>query len=88
MGEIPLFAETRYGYVRAVVADSSRVFRSIRYAAAPVGPLRFAPPQAPEPWQRPPEWVPRACPQFGEEGLMGEEDRLMLDVRYASMVIA
>ncbi len=77
---IPLLVETQSGPVRGLAADSSRVFRAIRYAAPPVGPLRFAAPQPPEPWEQAPEPELNACPQRGVEGLIGAEDCLMLEV--------
>jgi para-nitrobenzyl esterase len=44
-------AETRYGSVRgATGADSIAVFKGIPYAAPPVGPNRFQPPQPPFSW--------------------------------------
>jgi para-nitrobenzyl esterase len=77
----PARIETQYGPVLGVSADSSRVFRSIPYARAPVGALRFASPEPPEPWQEPPAGEPVACPQLGAEGaLVGTEDCLQLDV--------
>jgi para-nitrobenzyl esterase len=77
----PLFVETTAGRVAAIVASDKRVFRSIRYAAAPVGELRFAPPRAPEPWQDTVLSEPLACPQLAADGqLIGSEDCLQLDV--------
>jgi len=78
--DVPLLVEIAYGPVRGMVADSSRVFRGIRYAAAPVGQLRFAAPQPPDPWSEPP--VPEAtiCPQIYLEAMIGAEDCLTLDV--------
>jgi para-nitrobenzyl esterase len=42
--------ETRRGRVRGTVEGDVRVFRGIPFAKPPVGPLRFGPPEAPEPW--------------------------------------
>lgn len=39
------------GSVTGIVTDGVRVFRGIPYAAAPIGDLRWRPPQAPKPWQ-------------------------------------
>ena len=80
-GGDPLLAMTAYGPVRGVNAGSSRVFRGVRYAAAPVGPLRFARAQPPQPWTEPPPALPTVCPQFGADGgVFGNEDCLTLDV--------
>ena len=43
-------AATEYGAVRGARTDGLSVFRGIPYAAPPVGPLRFRPPQPPTPW--------------------------------------
>lgn len=78
---ITLQIQTVYGPVRGMVSDSSRVFRGIPYAAAPVGPLRFAPPQSPEPWEKPLPAEPTLCPQLGLDGVIyGDEDCLTLDL--------
>lgn len=42
--------ETRDGRVRGAVDDGVHVFKGIPFARPPVGALRFAPPQRPEPW--------------------------------------
>ncbi|MDJ0865895.1 MAG: carboxylesterase/lipase family protein [Myxococcota bacterium] len=42
--------ETRRGRLEGEEIDGVRVFRGIPYARPPVGPLRFRPPLAPEPW--------------------------------------
>jgi len=42
--------ETRSGRVQGTKAEGIEVFRGIPYARAPVGPLRFRPPLAPEAW--------------------------------------
>ncbi|MEU3222349.1 carboxylesterase family protein [Streptomyces sp. NPDC006976] len=43
-------ADTVHGTVRGAHERGVAVFRGIPYAAAPVGPLRFRPPEPPEPW--------------------------------------
>lgn len=45
--------ETTWGPVRGAVEGTSRVFRGIRYAAAPTGPLRWQAPAPPVPWTEP-----------------------------------
>jgi para-nitrobenzyl esterase len=46
-----LVAQTTAGKVRgAEVEDGVLIWRGIPYAAAPVGPLRWRPPQPPQPW--------------------------------------
>jgi para-nitrobenzyl esterase len=76
----PLQVQTAYGPVSAIVASNTRVFRAVRYAAPPVGELRFAPPRAPEPWLRPLLTEPTSCPQLSAGGAFGVEDCLLLDV--------
>ncbi|MGW7259060.1 carboxylesterase/lipase family protein [Streptomyces sp. NPDC054834] len=41
---------TPYGAVRGRYEHGTAVFRGIPYAAPPFGPLRFRPPEPPEPW--------------------------------------
>jgi len=45
-----LVVATRRGRVRGTVEGDVRVFRGIPFARPPVGPRRFGPPEAPEPW--------------------------------------
>ena len=42
--------ETRRGPVRGVTEGGLAVFRGLPFARPPVGPLRFRPPEPPEPW--------------------------------------
>ena len=51
---------TRYGAVRGDQADGVIRFLGIPYAASPTGPLRFAAPQPPDPWDG-----TRDCTSFG-----------------------
>lgn len=48
--EVTAVIETRHGRVQGLVHDGVHSFLGIRYAAPPVGPLRFLPPRAPTPW--------------------------------------
>jgi para-nitrobenzyl esterase len=41
---------TTLGRVQGLVQDGVHCFKGVRYGAAPVGPLRFMPPQKPAPW--------------------------------------
>jgi para-nitrobenzyl esterase len=76
--------QTRSGLVQGVVADSVRKFLGIPYAAPPTGPLRWQPPQAPQPWTqvRDASLPGSACPQpasfFGPGST--DEDCLYLNV--------
>ena len=45
-----VLVETRRGSVRGVTEGSLAVFRGLPFARPPVGPLRFGPPEPPEPW--------------------------------------
>ena len=49
----PNVVETSNGPVRGLDEDGIHVFKGIRYAAPPVGDLRFKPPVPPEPWSEP-----------------------------------
>ena len=42
--------KTTNGSVQGLVENGIQTFKGIRYGAPPVGPLRFLPPQKPEPW--------------------------------------
>ncbi len=46
-------ADTAYGPVRGVDDGIAMAFKGVRYAAPPVGPLRFRAPQPPQPWAEP-----------------------------------
>jgi para-nitrobenzyl esterase len=45
-----VLVETRRGPVRGVAEGGLAVFRGLPFARPPVGPLRFGPPEPPEPW--------------------------------------
>src|SRR5271165_3094442 len=46
-----LVVVTKFGRLRGTRVDGIAVFRGIPYAAPPIGPLRFAPPQPVSAWQ-------------------------------------
>jgi para-nitrobenzyl esterase len=56
---------TDAGWVVGTHEDAARIFRAIPYAAPPVGPLRWRPPEPAQPWQgeRPATMDGPACPQ-------------------------
>lgn len=80
----PATAVTDSGVVRGVQTDRDRQFLGIPYAAAPVGDLRWRPPQPPPGWQgvRQATAFGSQCPQpggpFGRAGT--DEDCLYLNV--------
>ena len=46
------YAKTKYGTLEGVKSNAGfALFRGVRYAKPPVGELRFAPPQEPDPWE-------------------------------------
>ena len=47
---VVVLVETRRGTVRGVAEGGLAVFRGLPFARPPVGPLRFRPPEPPEPW--------------------------------------
>ena len=61
---------TKYGKVEGLVTSLGRSFRSIPYAAPPVGDLRFSAPKEPSPWNDTLQATedPPGCPQ---ECIMG-----------------
>jgi para-nitrobenzyl esterase len=78
---------TRYGAVKGLTEGGLAVFRAIPYAKAPIGELRLASPQPPEPWAGTREafrYSPR-CPQdsvatLGSGAGEDSEDCLFLNV--------
>lgn len=77
----PLSVETEGGVVRGVSEPGIRVFRGIPYAAPPVGPMRWRPPQPAERWEgvRATEEFGSVCPQSGAPEPM-TEDCLTLNI--------
>ena len=78
--------ETTLGPIVGAIDDGVAHFLGIPYAAPPIGPLRFAPPQPAEPWTE-----PRDASEFGERcvqlalaaddpSTIGSEDCLQLNV--------
>ncbi len=78
----PDVACTSEGAVRGVAENGTLAFKGIPYAAAPVGPLRWRPPQAPQPWQgvRDATRFGAVCPQLEGQQAIGEEDCLTVNV--------
>lgn len=75
--------QTKYGpVVPEISLTGVRVFRSIPYAAPPVGKLRWAAPQPPKPWTTPliTSTFPSICIQSGSTQRVGSEDCLYLYV--------
>ncbi|TWI62530.1 para-nitrobenzyl esterase [Pseudoduganella lurida] len=83
---IPLQVKTDSGLVGGIDQDGMQAWLGIPYAAAPVGKLRWMPPQRPQPWSavRDAKSFGNYCPQnedlgvFGKPG--GREDCLNLNV--------
>jgi para-nitrobenzyl esterase len=74
--------ETTGGAVRGVRDGDTWAYLGIPYAAPPVGPLRFAPPAAPEPWAgiRDAGALGPWCPQLQDGAYVGDEDCLFVNV--------
>ena len=83
-GDHPTFAVTEEGIVRGITTATTREFRGIPYAAAPVGDLRWRAPQRHAPWHGVLDTTQFAnhCPQVA--GAFGRasttEDCLFLNV--------
>jgi len=73
---------TDRGAVRGVVLGASRAFKGVPYAAPPVGPLRWKPPQPAACWQgeRVATDFGAACVERSGAGTIGSEDCLTLNV--------
>ncbi|WP_309644140.1 carboxylesterase/lipase family protein [Phenylobacterium sp.] len=63
------------GPVRGYLEDGLQVFKGVRYGAAPVGPLRFKPPQRPAPWHEPADTTAYGAPAI-QSGLGPGERRV------------
>ncbi|MCV7416343.1 carboxylesterase/lipase family protein [Mycolicibacterium litorale] len=82
----PAVVHTASGALRGTVAADHRLFAGIPYAAPPVGPLRFRPPEAAPAWQGERQATrsgprclqdPGSDPEFGRQT---DEDCLTLDI--------
>lgn len=73
---------TDEGVVLGKSIDSGFAFLGIPYASAPVGDLRFQPPQPHIPWSTPRSATEYGsiCPQLSANGVTGDEDCLFLNV--------
>jgi para-nitrobenzyl esterase len=56
----PTLVRIDSGPITGEVGEGVRIYRGLPYAAPPVGPLRWKPPQPVEAWE-----APRACTEFG-----------------------
>ena len=80
-------AQTQSGAVQGVVTGNLVAFRGIPYAAPPVGPLRWQPPQPPISWvgTRDASTFGNLCPQLtGSSPPFGSEDCLFLNIYLSS----
>lgn len=77
--ESSLVVRTGSGWLRGTRSGGVDRFLGIPYAAPPVGPLRWKPPQPPRPWSgvRKADQLPPRCAQIGAGG---EEDCLYLNI--------
>jgi para-nitrobenzyl esterase len=74
---------TGQGLVRGVTEGDVTVFRGVPFAAAPVGDLRWRPPEPPAAWSgvRDASTFGSPCPQLGDDGMVvGDEDCLHLNL--------
>ncbi|GII66516.1 carboxylic ester hydrolase [Sphaerisporangium krabiense] len=75
----PVVVRTTAGPVAGVRAGGCAVFRGLPYAAAPVGPLRFASPRPPRPWRAVRD-ASRPAPAFlQQDDASSREDALYAD---------
>ncbi len=73
---------TRQGAVRGAVEGEMLAFKNIPYAKPPVGPLRWRPTEAAEPWNgvRDGDRFGAMCPQIVGTEVVGDEDCLTVNV--------
>ncbi|XP_072017346.1 cAMP-regulated D2 protein-like [Amphiura filiformis] len=74
--------DTAHGTVHGIYFEEARAFLGIPYAAPPVGDLRWAPPQEPEPWSEPRNTTEHSlsCPQFPYNETKMSEDCLYVNI--------
>lgn len=84
--EVNCLWETKHGKIQGSILKSQRqvnfcAFRGVRYAQAPIGKLRFAPPLEKPAWENVLDATAdgKMCPQVGDSSLMSE-DCLILNV--------
>lgn len=75
---------TAYGRLRGREVDGVAVFRGVPYAAAPVGPLRLAPPQRPAAWDGVRDALDfgNACPQGNRQNSQSGDRRSVFGVLF------
>lgn len=78
----PITVRTRAGVLRGEQAEGVNVFRGVAFAAPPVGPLRFRPPEPVKPWtgERDATRFGAAAMQSGAPGVTKSEDCLYLNL--------
>ncbi len=64
--------QTTSGPVKGYREGGLSIFKGLRYAAPPVGALRFKPPQKPEPWTEPADALALAAPAVQQTGRPGD----------------
>ena len=78
----PLVVQLDSGFVRGADTGTTRTFTGIRYAAPPIGPLRWRYPQPVQPWEGVSDATEpgNLCPQQGAFAELAAEDCLFLNV--------
>ena len=61
--------ETKYGKLKGITGETCIVYKGIPYAKAPIGDLRFCPPQPPEAWDG-----IRSCDAFGPMSIQSPQE--------------
>ncbi len=75
-------AKTEFGKVGGLKTELGYEFRGVPYAKPPLGSLRFAPPQSPDPWTGiyNATTYPKACPQKSLNFGPWDEDCLYMNI--------